>query len=118
MVSLLLSQPLVFYEVEVRLLAQIWKFEKRYSEFDKMNNQLIKDLDPHTADNLPLMPEKKMFFSKNDAFLEIRMRELNKYLKQIILIYEAIENPILQKFFQIDVNFDQNYEYAPILCEN
>ena len=30
------------------------------------------------------------------------------------MIYEAIENPILQKFLKIDVNFDPNYEYAPI----
>lgn len=35
-------------------------------------------------------------------------------MKQIILIYEAIENPILQKFLKIDVNFDPNYEYSPI----
>lgn len=42
------------------------------------------------------------------------MKSLHKYMKQIILIYEAIENPILQKFIKIDVNFDPNYEYAPI----
>jgi hypothetical protein len=42
------------------------------------------------------------------------MRGLNKYVKSIILIYEAIENPILQRFLEIDTNFNPNYEYEPI----
>ena len=42
------------------------------------------------------------------------MRALNKYVKSIILIYEAIENPILQRFLEIDTNFNPNYEYEPI----
>jgi hypothetical protein len=42
------------------------------------------------------------------------MKALNKYLKQIILIYEAIESPILQRFLEIDTNFNPNYEYESI----
>jgi hypothetical protein len=42
------------------------------------------------------------------------MRALNKYIKSIILIYEAIENPILQRFLEIDTNFNPNHEYDPI----
>lgn len=42
------------------------------------------------------------------------MRALNKYIKSIILIYEAIENPILQRFLEIDTLFNPNYEYEPI----
>ena len=42
------------------------------------------------------------------------MRELNKYLKLIILVYEAIENPILQRFLEIDTNYNPNYEYETI----
>ena len=42
------------------------------------------------------------------------MRSLNKYIKSIILIYEAIENPILQRFLEIDTLFNPNYEYEPI----
>jgi hypothetical protein len=30
------------------------------------------------------------------------------------LIYEAIENPILQRFLEIDTNFNPNYEYETI----
>lgn len=45
------------------------------------------------------------------------MRSLNKYIKSIILIYEAIENPILQRFLEIDTNFNPNYEYEPIEVE-
>lgn len=42
------------------------------------------------------------------------MRALNKYLKLIILIYEAIESPILQRFIEIDTNYNPNYEYESI----
>lgn len=35
-------------------------------------------------------------------------------MKNIILIYEAIENPILQRFLEIDLNYDPYYEYASI----
>lgn len=42
------------------------------------------------------------------------MRGLNKYVKFIILIYEAIESPILQRFLEIDTNFNPNYEYETI----
>jgi len=79
-----------------------------------MHGRLKKDLDDRIADNLPELPEKKYFFNRTVEFLEGRMKALNKYMKQIILIYEAIENPILQKFLKIDVNFDPNYEYSPI----
>lgn len=42
------------------------------------------------------------------------MRSLNRYIKLIILIYEAIENPIIQRFLEIDTNFNPNYEYETI----
>ena len=42
------------------------------------------------------------------------MRALNRYVKNFILIYEAIENPILQRFLEIDTNFNPNYEYETI----
>ena len=35
----------IFYVIEVRLLAQIWKLGKRYSEFDSMHKRLISDLE-------------------------------------------------------------------------
>lgn len=44
----------------------------------------------------------------------MRMMDLNKYLKYIILIYEAIENPILQRFLEIDTNINPDYEYESI----
>ena len=47
-------------------------------------------------------------------FVRERMRGLNKYIKSIILIYEAIENPILQRFLEIDTNFNPNHDYEPI----
>ena len=86
---------LQYYLIEVRLLAQIWILKRRYSDFDKMHNRLLDDLDYCAADNLPDLPAKRMFFNKDQEFVKERHKLLNKYLKFIILIYEAIENPIL-----------------------
>lgn len=72
------------------------------------------DLEFRAAENLPELPQKKLFFNKNAQFVKDRMRALNKYIKSIILIYEAIENPILQRFLEIDTLFNPNYEYEPI----
>ena len=99
------------------MLAQIWILKRRYNDFDKMHKRLLNDLEYRAADNLPELPPKRMMFSKDSDFLKDRMKLLNKYLKFIILIYEAIENPILQRFMEIDTRFDPNYEYASIEIE-
>ena len=73
-----------------------------------------RDLEFKVSENLPDIPPKKYFFNKNTQFLKERIRALNKYLKMIILIYEAIESPILQRFLELDTNFNPNYEYESI----
>lgn len=102
----------MYYHIEV-LLSQIWRLKKRYSDFDEMHRKLRRDLDPINI-NFPKLPEKKYLFSMNHEFIETRMRSLHEYLKSIILIYEALENPILQRFLEIDTTYDPNFEYQPI----
>lgn len=99
------------------MLAQIWILRRRYNDFDKMHKRLLSDLDYRAADNMPELPPKRLLFAKDAEFIKERMKLLNKYLKFIILIYEAIENPILQRFLEIDTRFDPNYEYEDIDVE-
>jgi len=82
-----------------------------------MHKRLINDLEYRAADNLPDVPPKRMFFRKQSEFIKERQRGLSKYLKFIILIYEAIENPILQRFLEIDTNFNPRYEYEHVDVE-
>lgn len=103
-----------YYLIEVRMLSQIWILRKRYSDFDRMHSRLKNDLELKASDNLPKLPIKKIFFNNNPQFIQERMQELSKYLKFLILIYEAIENPILQRFLEIDTRFMPNHEYTPI----
>lgn len=42
------------------------------------------------------------------------MRGLNEYLKNIIILYEAMEHPAFQRFLEIDTKFSPNYEYESI----
>ena len=79
-----------------------------------MHKRLVNDLEYRAADNLPDLPPKKMWNNKEAEFIKDRQKHLNKYLKFIVLIYEAIENPILQRFLEIDTQFNPNYEYQSV----
>jgi hypothetical protein len=108
---------LQFYLIEVRLLSQIWVLQKRYSDFDRMHHRLLNDLEYRAADNLPDLPPKRLVFNRDCEFIKERMKSLHKYLKFMILIYEVIESPILQRFLEIDTQFDPSYEYGSIDLE-
>ena len=85
----------IYYLIEVRMETQVWILKKRFNDFDRMHKRLQADMEYRAADNLPDLPAKRMFFNKENEFIKERLKYLNKYLKFIILIYEAIENPIL-----------------------
>lgn len=99
------------------MLSQIWILKKRYRDFEKLHKRLINDMEFRAADNLPDLPPKRMFYNKDIEFLRERQKLLNKYLRFIILIYEAIDSPILQKFIEIDTKFNPQYSYASIDIE-
>ena len=82
-----------------------------------MHKRLLSDLDFRAADNMPDLPPKRMLFNRDADFIQDRQRLLNKYLKFIILIFEAIESPILQRFLEIDTQFDPKAEYQYIDVE-
>ena len=103
-----------YFMIEVRLLSQIWILRRRYSDFDKMHKRIIQDLDYRAAENLPDLPPKRVWGSKAADFIQERLKLLNKYLKFVILIYEAIENPILQRFLEIDTRFNPRYDYEEV----
>jgi hypothetical protein len=82
-----------------------------------MHKRLLSDLEYRAADNMPELPPKRVFYNKEADFIKERLKLLNKYLKFIVLIFEAIESPILQRFLEIDTRFDPQYEYASLECE-
>ena len=79
-----------------------------------MHKRLLQDLEFRAADNLPDLPPKRLWNNKNTEFIQERQKALSKYLKFIILIYEAIENPILQRFLEIDTRFNPRYDYESV----
>ena len=68
-------------------------------------------MDSSLKNDLPALPPKRLFYNREQQFLENRMRGLNEYLKMLIGMYEAISHPSFQKFLAIDSNFSPNYEY-------
>lgn len=111
------QQGSIFYLIEVRLLSQIWVLKKRFSEFDSMHKRLLADLEFRVADNLPDLPPKRLLFNRDVDFIKERKKNLNKYLKFMILIFEVIESPIVQRFLEIDTRFDPNYDFGSIDLE-
>jgi len=99
--------------IEVRLLSQIWILKRRFRDFEKMHKRLLADLDFIASENMPDLPPKRMF-NKGVNFIVDRQKNLNRYLKFIILIYEAISSPILQRFLEIDTRFNPSAEYQYI----
>ena len=79
-----------------------------------MHKRLLQDFDFRVSDNLPELPPKRMMYNKNVEFIQERQKLLNNYIKFLILIFEAIGHPILQRFLEIDTWFNPNYDYEPI----
>lgn len=83
--------------------------------FIKLHIKKLKyELDTKLANSLPILPPKRFFYNKEREFLEERMRGLNDYLKSLITMHEAIDHPTLQRFLEIDTNYNPNYEYESI----
>ena len=100
------EKGVVFYIVEVKVGTQEWRVLKRYSEFDDLHSRLKKDLEPRDARHLPKLPKKKLFFTKDLNFIKERAQGLNEYMSKVILLFQALENPFLQKFLELDQNYD------------
>ena len=100
------EKGVVFYIVEVKIGTQEWRVLKRYSEFDDLHARLKKDLEPRDARHLPKLPKKKLFFTKDLNFIRERAKGLHEYISKVILLFQALENPFMQKFLELDQNYD------------
>lgn len=107
-------ESVIYYNIKVSVGQQVWSILRRYNQFDQLHNRLLEDCDSHTVANLPSLPPKRYFYCKEKVFLDERHKSLDAYIKSLIEIHEIIENPIFQKFLEIDINYDPASEYRPI----
>lgn len=72
------GKNVLFYQISCSNGSQDWTVKKRFSDFDKLAEELKK-----THRNLPPMPGKTMFALKNKDDIERRRKGLEDFLKVV-----------------------------------
>nr|OQO25509.1 hypothetical protein B0A51_04713 [Rachicladosporium sp. CCFEE 5018] len=75
----------------------VMSIRKRYSEFDKLRNNLIKAF-PYSEASIPPLPRKSVVSRFRPEFLEHRKNGLNHFVNCILLNPEFAASPILKDF--------------------
>ncbi|KAK6430082.1 PX domain-containing protein ypt35 [Oleoguttula sp. CCFEE 5521] len=75
----------------------VMSIRKRYSEFDKLRNNLIKAF-PYSEASIPPLPRKSVVSRFRPEFLEHRKNGLNHFMNCILLNPEFAASPILKDF--------------------
>ena len=72
---------------------------KRFSEMDRLDKTIRAALCNHT--NFPQFPPKKWIGNTNEAFIQQRTEDLDRYLIQLLRVPGIIENSDFKQFFDI-----------------
>ena len=90
----LLSSNFIIYVIKVITSYGKWFIEKRYSDFENLNNSLkINDLNK-------LFPPKRLF-KNSESIVEERKKKFNNYLFYLLNNYDILKYPVLINFFKI-----------------
>lgn len=71
------------YEVKVLNGSQSWVLEKRFSDFEVLDQVLRSKFWSMTV---PKLPSKKLFFNFDGDFIQKRKGELQKYMKEVLQV--------------------------------
>lgn len=83
------------YAISVHLGVEVWAVRRRYSEFEKLQGQLVKSV------ALPPFPAKKWFGSNSPSVIEQRRLALAAYLAAAVTSSECCSDPALLAFLQM-----------------
>ena len=90
----LLSSNFIIYVIKVITSYGKWLIEKRYSDFENLNNSLkYNELNK-------LFPPKRLF-KNSESIVEERKKKFNNYLFYLLNNYDILKYPVLINFFKI-----------------
>ena len=92
-----IPEAVTFYLISVKLDDNEWILEKRYSQFDSINNELIKLF----GSRIPLFPPKTFFKLNTIEGIENRRKDLDLYLKAIVSIPEVLNSIPVRDFLEV-----------------
>ena len=119
------SKSVTFYEVEItsRITKNSWKIDKRYSEFKKLHDAMIK-----IFPRLPSIPGTTFFKVTNPEALKSRQIALETFLRSCVQRRDILQNKLFKEFLELeknapeivgnDVELVYDYKKLPLGCRN
>jgi hypothetical protein len=92
----ILSSNYILYVIKVNTPYKSWYIQKRYSDFENLNNSIPKD---YEIDKL--IPPKRLF-KNSDSTIQERKKKFNNYLYFLLNNLDVLKNKELIKFFKIE----------------
>ncbi|XP_065370213.1 nischarin [Calliphora vicina] len=89
---------IIYYDIRVRVAQVDWLVERRYKDFDQLNEKLVEEI----SISKKLLPPKKIVGNKNPAFLEQRREQLEKYLKELLVFFRIQLPRVLAEFLDFN----------------
>ncbi|TMW54146.1 hypothetical protein DOY81_000822 [Sarcophaga bullata] len=89
---------IIYYDIKVRVAKVEWLVERRYKDFDQLNEKLVEEI----SISKKLLPPKKIVGNKNPAFLEQRREQLEKYLKELLVLFRIQLPRVLAEFLDFN----------------
>ncbi len=92
----ILSSNYILYIIKVNTPYKTWSIQKRYSDFENLNNSI-----PKYYEIDKLIPPKRLF-KTSDSTIQERKKKFNNYLYYLLNNFDVLKNKELIKFFKID----------------
>ena len=117
------NKDYIEYSIRVKTSYGKWSFKKRYEEFSKLNNSLVKKI-PEIKEYFP----PKRLFKNSESTIKERIKYFNKYLKFVVdkiniflfneiinflCIDKGIIGLIMKKYDMLKID-EENYIYSAI----
>jgi hypothetical protein len=119
------SKSVTFYQCEIisRITRNSWTIDKRYSEFKKLHDAMIK-----IFPRLPTIPGTTFFKVSSPEALKARQVALEAFLRSCVLRRDILQNKLFKEFLELeknapevvgnDVDLVYDYKKLPLGCRN
>ena len=119
------SKIVTFYQVEItsRITKNSWKIDKRYSEFKKLHDAMLK-----IYPRLPKIPGTTLFKVTSPEALKSRQKALEAFLRSCVQRRDILQNKLFKEFLELeknapeivgnDVDLYYDYKKLPLGCRN
>lgn len=92
------TNSIVFYNIHVKIHDVEWTIDRRYKDFDQLNDKLVEE----NSISKKLIPPKKVIGNKNPEFLEKRRQELEKYVQDLLALFRVTMPRSLAEFLDFN----------------